>query len=43
MILVTLSSNIAEALAALCVCGAVGLVAQQIIGIWIKPNYYKHG
>lgn len=23
--------------------GALGLIAQKIIGIWIKPNYYTKG
>jgi hypothetical protein len=27
----------------LVVGGAIGLVCQQILGIWIKPNYYTKG
>ncbi len=42
MDVVTLSSTVSEALAALCLCGAVGLVAQRILGIWIKPTYYGY-
>lgn len=32
----------ASAMLVLCVGGALGLVAQLLLGLIIKPNYYQH-